>query len=89
MTTKDNGNSKAEFKSIWSADQDDPDREEPPPPMTQLGYEDETVKAWRERVDVKMGKAKGKGSTPGKGKGKDVPAGGLGISTRTRLATGR
>lgn len=87
-----NSNNKAELKSIWSADQEDPDREEPPLQMTQLGYEDETVKAWRERVDVKMGvgygKAKGKG-TPGKGKPRDAAAGGLGISKRTRLASGR
>ena len=87
----DNDN-KAEIKTIWSADQEDPDREEPPLQMTQLGYEDETVKAWREKVDVKMGvgygKAKGKG-TPGKGKPRDGAVGGLGISTRTRLASGR
>ena len=64
--------------------------------MTQLGYEDETVKAWRETIDVKMGvgygKAKGKGTTPGKGgKARDVAtgSGSLGISKRTRLATGR
>ncbi len=87
-----NNNNKAEIKTIWSADQEDPDREEPPLQMTQLGYEDETVKAWREKVDVKMGvgygKAKGKG-TPGKGKPRDGAVGGLGISTRTRLASGR
>lgn len=86
------GNDRADIKPIWSAHQEDPDREEAPLQMTQLGYEDETVKAWRERVDVKMGvghgKAKGKG-TPGKGKPRDVAAGGLGISTRTRLASGR
>ena len=91
--TKNNKqSSQAEFKPLWSADQEDPDREEPPLQMTQLGYEDETVKAWRERVDVKMGvgygKVKGKG-TPGKGKPRDVAAGGLGISKRTRLASGR
>ena len=62
--------------------------------MTQLGYEDETVKAWRETIDVKMGvgygKAKAKGTTPGKGgKARDVATGSLGISKRTRLATGR
>ena len=89
-----NSNSKVESRPVWTADHEDPDREEPPLQMTQLGYEDETVKAWRERVDVKMGvgcgkAAKGKG-TPGKGKSRDVAAGkGLGISTRTRLATGR
>lgn len=91
-TKNNNSNNKAELKSIWSADQEDPDREEPPLQMTQLGYEDETVKAWRERVNVKMGvgygKAKGKG-TPGKGKPKDASAGGLGISKRTRLASAR
>ena len=82
----------AEFKTIWSAHQDDPDREEPPLQLTQLGYEDETVKAWRERGDSKMGVGYGKGrgkGTPGKGKAREVAAGGLGISTRTRLATGR
>lgn len=90
-----NNNTKSEIKSIWSADQEDPDREEPRLQMTQLGYEDETVKAWREKIDVKMGvgvgygKAKGK-ATPGKGaRAKDVPGGSLGISKRTRLATGR
>ena len=87
-----NSKDKANFKTIWSADQEDPDREEPPLQMTQLGYEDDTVKAWRERVDAKMGvgygKAKGKG-TPGKGKSREVAAGGLGISKRTRLASGR
>ena len=123
-TTEDNGNGndhnndnndnyiKANMKPMWSAHDDhddDPDRDEPALPMTQLGYEDETVKAWRERVDVKMGVAfggktaaaavvvsKGKGgtgtTTPGKGKGSSrggVPAGGLGISSRTRLASGR
>lgn len=91
-TKKDNDDNKAGFKPIWSADQEDPDREEPPLQMTQLGYEDETVKAWREKVDVKMGvgygKAKGKG-TPAKGTPRDVAAGGLGISKRTRLASGR
>lgn len=95
----------AEPKPMWSAathDHEDPDREEPPLPMTQLGYEDENVKAWRETVDVKMGvvvvpagygkaaaAAKGKGATtttPGKAKSRDV-GGGLGISRRTRLAT--
>lgn len=90
---KDNNTDhKAELRTIWSAAQEDPDREEPPLQMTQLGYEDETVKAWRERVDVKMGvgygKAKGK-QTPGKGKPRNVAAGGLGISKRTRLASGR
>lgn len=76
--------------SIWSAaaathhydNNEDPDRDDQQQrslAMTQLGYEDETVKAWRETVDVKMGvlpvpvgygkaatAAKGKG-TPGKG----------------------
>ena len=101
MTKSDNtknnknnsNNNNAEIKTIWSADQEDPDREEPPLQLTQLGYEDETVKAWREKIDVKMGvgygKAKSKG-TPGKGKARDVvAAGSLGISKRTRLATGR
>ena len=91
-TKNNDSNNKAELKSIWSANQEDPDREEPPLQMTQLGYEDETVKAWRERVDVKMGvgygKAKGKG-TPGKGKPRDAATGDLGISKRTRLACGR
>lgn len=76
-----NNNNTADPKPLWTADHEDPDREDPPPPMTQLGYEDETVKAWRERVDVKMGvgygkagKGKGTGTgagTPGKGKGRD------------------
>lgn len=91
-TKNNNNDNKAGFQPIWSADQEDPDREEPPLQMTQLGYEDETVKAWREKVDAKMGvgygKAKGKG-TPGKGKPKDVATGELGISKRTRLASGR
>ena len=85
-------NNKLESKPLWTADHEDPDREEPPLQMTQLGYEDETVKAWRERVDVKMGVGYGKGNgrgTPGKGKGRDVAAEGLGISKRTRLASGR
>lgn len=86
-------NDRAASKPIWSADQEDPDREELPLQLTQLGYEDETVKAWREKVDVKLGvgdgRAKGKG-TPGKGRARDVVAsGGLGISKRTRLASGR
>ena len=65
--------------------------------MTQLGYEDEDVRAWRERVAWKMGG----GAVEGKGKGKmslgkDVGSegkvgegGGLGISRRTRAAVGR
>ena len=73
--------------------------------MTQLGYEDETVKAWREKVDLKMGvavkvdqgkvgKQGNKGSTtPAKGgkagRDKDGAEVGLGISKRTRLASGR
>ena len=91
-----NNNNNSEIPTIWSANQEDPDREEPPLQMTQLGYEDETVKAWRETIDVKMGvgygKAKTKGTTPGKGgKARDVTtgSGSLGISKRTRLATGR
>ena len=97
-----NNNTTLEYKPLWTAaDHEDPDREDPAPPLTQLGYEDETVKAWRERVDVKMGVGYGKAGkgTPGKGKGKGkdrdggAAAGGggegLGISRRTRLATGR
>lgn len=61
--------------------------------MTQLGYEDPDVAAWRERVSAKMAgeKPKGKGLTPGRrsgGKG-DVEVGGLGIAKRTRGAVGR
>ena len=106
-----NNNNKAEpdTNPIWSANQqeDDPDREEPPLQMTQLGYEDETVKAWREKVDIKMGvgvavhqgkaaKQGNKGTTtPAKGgkaaRDRDGAAAGagLGISKRTRLASGR
>ena len=99
---KDTKNNKTpERKPMWTAghDHEDPDRQDQQPhlQMTQLGYEDETVKAWRERVDVKMGvggygkaatRAKG---TPGKGAKSNRDAaggGGLGISSRTRLATG-
>jgi len=65
---------------------DDPDRVDEAPPMTQLGYEDPNVAAWRERVAVKMGGGKVKGGTPGrKGVGK-ANAEGLGIAKRTRLA---
>lgn len=82
---------KAEFPTFYSADQnDDPDRAEPMLQMTQLGYEDPDVAAWRERVAVKMagGKVKDKtGTTPGKSKG-IAGAGSLGIAKRTRLATG-
>ena len=72
---------------------DDPDREQPHLQMTQLGYEDPDVAAWRERVSAKMAgeKPKGKGLTPGRrsgGKG-DVEVGGLGIAKRTRGAVGR
>ena len=93
---------------IWSGanqQEDDPDRQEPPLQMTQLGYEDETVKAWREKVDIKMGvavavrqgKAGKQGSkgttTPAKGgkagRDREGAAAGLGISRRTRLASGR
>ena len=97
----------ADPNSLWTANADhDADHNEDPQPlqMTQLGYEDETVRAWRERVDVKMGVAvavghgkekekatKGKG-TPGKGGARSNreggDGGGLGISRRTRLATG-
>lgn len=88
---------RTDFPTFYSADQnDDPDREEPPLQLTQLGYEDPDVAAWRERVAVKMagGKVKG-GTTPGKGKGAGagvgagaVGGGGLGIAKRTRLASG-
>ena len=71
--------------------QDDPDREEPPLQMTQLGYEDPDVAAWRERVAIKMDGGKVKGATPGKKGGgvKDEISGkSLGIAKRTRLASG-
>ena len=72
---------------------DDPDREQPQLQMTQLGYEDPDVAAWRERVTAKMAgeKPKSKVMTPGrKGGGKgDVEVGGLGIAKRTRGAVGR
>ena len=86
-----------EFPTYFSANQnDDPDREEPPLQMTQLGYEDPDVAAWRERVAIKMSGGKvnegrGKGTTPGRKVGamKDDNGGSLGISKRTRLASGR
>jgi len=72
---------------------DDPDRVDEAPPMTQLGYEDPNVAAWRERVAVKMGGGKVKG-TPGRKSGgvgvreESVSRRGesLGIAKRTRLA---
>ena len=76
---------------------DDPDRIEEPLQMTQLGYEDPDVAAWRERVAFKMGGGKVKeGSTPGRSKGagaagssKDAgKQSNLGIAKRTRLASG-
>ncbi|KAL6721712.1 DNA helicase [Lecanora helva] len=87
-----------------SNDDDDPDRIDSQQhlQMTQLGYEDEDVAAWRERVAIKMsggtvkeGKGGGlaSGGTPGKktggaGDGVKGDAGGsLGIAKRTRLAT--
>ena len=91
--SKSDSRPKTKFPTFYSADQnDDPDREEPPLQMTQIGYEDPDVAAWRERVAVKMagGKVKG-GTTPGKGRSAASAAAGngsLGISTRTRLATG-
>lgn len=88
---KNSKEARADIPTFYSAEQnDDPDREEPLPQMTQLGYEDPDVAAWRERVAVKMagGKVKEKiGTTPGKCKGA-AGAGGLGIAKRTRLATG-
>jgi hypothetical protein len=86
-----------EFPTYFSANHnDDPDREEPPLQMTQLGYEDPDVAAWRERVAIKMSggkvnEGKGKGMTPGRKAGfvKDDTGGSLGISKRTRLASGR
>lgn len=60
--------------------------------MTQLGYADPNVVAWRERVAFKM--AGGKGTAPaekGIERGKDGDSGGgksLGIAKRTRLAVG-
>ncbi|KAK3166752.1 hypothetical protein OEA41_009877 [Lepraria neglecta] len=100
IKSEKNNKSKIEFPTYFSADQnDDPDREEPPLQMTQLGYEDPEVAAWRERVAIKMGggkvkegKGKGKGTTLGRKAGtmKDDSGGGsLGISKRTRLASGR
>lgn len=85
---------------FYSAEQqqDDPDRvDEQQLQMTQLGYEDPDVAAWRERVAVKMGGGKVKGTTPGrKGAnaattvaGREEASRGLGIAKRTRLATGR
>lgn len=63
--------------------------------MTQLGYEDPDVAAWRERVTAKMAgeKPKSKGMTPGRksggGKADVNEVGGLGIAKRTRGAVGR
>ena len=74
---------------------DDPDREQPQLQMTQLGYEDPDVAAWRERVTAKMAgekpKSKGMTVTPGRKSGgkADLEAGGLGIAKRTRGAVGR
>ena len=91
-----NNNKKAEpdTNPIWSANQqeDDPDREEPPLQMTQLGYEDETVKAWREKVDIKMGVAvavrQGKAGKQGH-KGTTTPAkGGKAIRDRDVATAG-
>ena len=96
IKSEKNNKSKIEFPTYFSANQDDdPDREEPPLQMTQLGYEDPDVAAWRERVAIKMGGGKvkeGKGTTLGRKAGtmKDDSGGGnLGISKRTRLASGR
>lgn len=75
--------------------EEDPDRVEEPLQMTQLGYEDPNVAAWRERVAVKMNGSKvkeGKTTTPGRKSGgakEDSGKESLGISKRTRLATGR
>lgn len=82
---------------LYSASyEEDPDRVEEPLQMTQLGYEDPNVAAWRERVAVKMsgGKVKeGKTTTtPGRkggGAKEESGKGSLGISKRTRLASGR
>ncbi|KAK4691020.1 DNA replication regulator DPB11, partial [Lecanoromycetidae sp. Uapishka_2] len=91
-SSMNNPRPKADFPTFYSADQnEDPDREEPPLQMTQLGYEDPDVAAWRERVAIKMsgGKVKEKtGTTPAKGKAANAAAGSLGIAKRTRLATG-
>ena len=64
--------------------------------MTQLGYEDPDVAAWRERVSAKMAgekpKSSSKGMTPGRKSGgkRDVnEIEGLGIAKRTRGAVGR
>lgn len=90
-TTTSESYNRAGIRGIFSAEQDDPERVEEPLQMTQLGYEDPDVAAWRERVDAKMGGGKAKGSgkagtTPGKGRKEDAS---LGIAKRTRLATGR
>jgi len=89
---------KQQPKAIYDHD-DDPEGKEEPLQMTQLGYEDPDVAAWRERVAFKMagGKVTGKvGTTPGRrgrppgggvGPGKNV-TGSLGIAKRTRQAVG-
>ena len=88
-----NKGKKSELKAIYDTNHDDPDRpQEDHLQMTQLGYEDPDVAAWRERVAFKMGGGKVKaGTTPGKkaeGAKAKGNAEGLGISKRTRLATG-
>jgi len=87
------------MNTIYDHADDDPDNAGEELQMTQLGYEDPVVAAWRERVAFKMGGGiVGKGAkgavTPGKEKGEgragDRGGGqeGLGISKRTRLAVG-
>ena len=89
-----NSKTKIDFPNFYIANQnDDPDREEPPLQMTQLGYEDPDVAAWRERVAIKMGGGKVRGTTPGRKsvrpRDEGGGVGGLGIAKRTRLASGR
>ena len=83
-----------------SYDDDDPDRIQEPLQMTQLGYEDPNVAAWRERVAIKLGGGTIKEGKAGRksaaaaakevGRSNDNSNRGesLGIAKRTRLACG-
>ena len=98
ITTNDNDAShkpSADFPlNLYSASHydDDPDRLESQNQlqMTQLGYEDPDVAAWRERVAIKMSGGKVKPGTPARKSAGGVSKGeSLGIAKRTRLATSK
>lgn len=77
------------FGVVYDAERErDPDEVEPPLQMTQLGYEDPDVAAWRERVTVKMGGGVVKGGSNGAGRGARAEWDEGGIAKRTRLALG-